>query len=118
MFENLQIASESSTWHWSQGLRGLLRPGRRSLSEAGWAAVSEFGLERSLPLMPDELSYSERRLVGIARAVALNPSTLLLDEPAAGLSSVESRELGALMRRLADRWGWESCWSSTMSIWS
>lgn len=105
VFENLQIASESSTWHWSRGILGLFHPGRRSLSEAGWAAVSEFDLADSLALMPDALSYSERRLVGIARAVALNPSTLLLDEPAAGLSTVESRELGALMRRLADQWG-------------
>jgi sulfate-transporting ATPase len=43
-------------------------------------------------------------LVGIARAVALNPSVLLLDEPAAGLSATESRELGKLIQHLARDW--------------
>jgi ABC-type branched-subunit amino acid transport system ATPase component len=37
--------------------------------------------------------------------VALNPSILLLDEPAAGLSDDESAELGTLIRNLASLWG-------------
>jgi ABC-type branched-subunit amino acid transport system ATPase component len=55
--------------------------------------------------MPTDLSYGRRRLVAIARAVAASPSVLLLDEPAAGLSSIESQELSKLLRRLADVWG-------------
>ena len=35
----------------------------------------------------------------------MHPSVLMLDEPAAGLSSRESRELGRVVRRLADEWG-------------
>ncbi len=35
----------------------------------------------------------------------MHPSVILLDEPAAGLSSTESVELGRLVRRLADEWG-------------
>ena len=35
----------------------------------------------------------------------MHPSVLLLDEPAAGLSSVESAELARVVRRLADEWG-------------
>jgi sulfate-transporting ATPase len=52
-----------------------------------------------------DLSYGERRLLAIARAVAASPSVLLLDEPAAGLSDDETRELARLVRRLAEDWG-------------
>ncbi len=52
-----------------------------------------------------DLSYGKRRLLAIARAVAMHPSVLLLDEPVAGLSSTESAELARVVRRLADDWG-------------
>jgi sulfate-transporting ATPase len=52
-----------------------------------------------------DLSYGQRRLLAIARAVATRPSVLLLDEPAAGLGDVEAAELARLVRRLADDWG-------------
>jgi sulfate-transporting ATPase len=51
------------------------------------------------------MSYGKRRLVAIARAVAAQPSVLLLDEPAAGLDEREAREIAELVRRLAGSWG-------------
>jgi len=54
---------------------------------------------------PDELSYGRRRLVGIARTISSGPSTVLLDEPAAGLDDQETRDLSGLIRRLADERG-------------
>jgi branched-chain amino acid transport system ATP-binding protein len=62
------------------------------LVELGWAAE----------LMPSDLSQGQRKLVGVARAVAMSPRLLCLDEPAAGLDTGESTELGRRLRGLAD----------------
>jgi sulfate-transporting ATPase len=75
------------------------------LSEAARAAIAEFGLADVLDRAPTELSFGQRRLVGIARAIAREPSALLLDEPAAGLDDGETRDLGRLIRDLAHRRG-------------
>jgi branched-chain amino acid transport system ATP-binding protein len=48
------------------------------------------------------LSYGDQRRVEIARALASDPSLLLLDEPAAGMNPSESDALSALIRRLRD----------------
>ncbi|MFI1486725.1 ATP-binding cassette domain-containing protein [Streptomyces sp. NPDC020747] len=86
-------------------LKDLVRPGSRPLPAHVLVAVREFGLEAALGRPVGDLSYGERRLLAIARAVATSPSVLLLDEPAAGLSDDESRELAQLVRRLAEDWG-------------
>src|SRR5439155_24880613 len=49
-----------------------------------------------------ELSQGQRKLAGIARALVAEPRIVCLDEPAAGLDTRESEELGARLRRLAD----------------
>jgi sulfate-transporting ATPase len=105
VMENIQIASETAARKWTDEAKALIWPGSPSLGSAATAAVREFDLADDLAKLPGDVSYGRRRLVGIARAVALNPSILLLDEPAAGLGSSESAELGVLMRRLAESWG-------------
>ena len=62
------------------------------LLELGWAATA----------MPAALTQSQRKLVGVARAIAMNPRLLCLDEPASGLDVRESDELGRRLRRVAD----------------
>jgi sulfate-transporting ATPase len=83
----------------------LVVPGHPPLPTAVVAAVEELSLAPVLDRRAEDLSYGQRRLVAIARAVACSPSVLLLDEPAAGLDETESAELGRLVRRLADEWG-------------
>lgn len=83
----------------------LVRPGRPTLTPLAAAAVREFGLEGDLDVTPDRLPHGRRRLVAIARAVAAAPSVLLLDEPAAGLTAIETDELGRLVRKLAHETG-------------
>jgi ABC-type branched-subunit amino acid transport system ATPase component/branched-subunit amino acid ABC-type transport system permease component len=103
VIENLAVGGEG--YGPRTALGDLVVPQRPRLSNAGRAAVAEFGLGDVVNLSPGELSFGRRRLVGIARAVACNPSILLLDEPGAGLDTAEIHELGRLVRRLADNWG-------------
>jgi sulfate-transporting ATPase len=85
-------------------LENLVRAGREPAPPAAAAAVEAFRLGADLDRLPNELPAGRRRLVAIARAVAAEPSVLLLDEPAAGLDEGESAELAQLVRRLADDW--------------
>jgi ABC-type branched-subunit amino acid transport system ATPase component len=52
------------------------------------------------------LSYANRRRLEIARAMAINPRLLMLDEPAAGMNPVETHEITELIGRLRDEAGY------------
>jgi len=99
VLENLRVASEGCRW-WNY-LTDPLHPGRASVSDEMARAIEVFKLGDVLHKRPNELPYGQRRLVAIARAVAAEPSVLLLDEPAAGLSETERAELAELVRHLA-----------------
>jgi sulfate-transporting ATPase len=101
--ENIRAASDSGKD--MAYIMSLLYPVNSSLSTSATAAIRAFRLEDDLLRRPDELSYGRRRLVAIARSAAMSPSFLLLDEPAAGISEMESREVGELIRYLAREWG-------------
>jgi sulfate-transporting ATPase len=101
--ENLRTASDSRDWR--AYFTDLVHPGRKPLGAAASAVIREFDLEQDLDRRPEELPFGKRRLVALARAVAAEPSVLLLDEPAAGIGDQETAELGRLVRRLADEWG-------------
>src|SRR5690606_33087058 len=100
---NLAVASDpagSRTY-----LTDLVAPKHSPLSPAALAAVRERRLEHDLDTPVAALPYGRRRLVAIARAVAGEPSVLLLDEPAAGVDSTVTAVLARVLRRLVDAWG-------------
>jgi sulfate-transporting ATPase len=101
--ENLRVASDRRELYAYFG--DIVKPRHRPLSAAAVTAIAEFDLQRELDERVADLPYGHRRLVAIARAIAVNPSILLLDEPASGLSAPESRELVTIVRRLASEWG-------------
>jgi ABC-type branched-subunit amino acid transport system ATPase component/branched-subunit amino acid ABC-type transport system permease component len=103
VFENLSVAADPQDLR--SYLTDLVWPINPLLPPEVVRAVTEFDLDQDLHRDVQDLSYGKRRLLAIARAVAMHPSVLLLDEPAAGLSSNESSELARVVRRLADDWG-------------
>ena len=101
--DNLLVAADDqSGWRY---LVDLVRPGRRTATPLIDELVEEFGLGDVLDERPSSLPHGVSRLVGIARALVTEPAVLLLDEPAAGLDSRESGELGAAIRSMASRRG-------------
>jgi branched-chain amino acid transport system ATP-binding protein len=99
--ENLAVASRRpSLW---ETARELVTDSPPTNAEAVDEALELVELGWAADLMPSDLSQGQRKLVGIARAVAMGPRLLCLDEPAAGLDTGESEELGRRLRGLADR---------------
>jgi len=75
--------------------------GHAALVERARAALAFVGLEARAQERVTAFSYGHQRLIEIARALAGNPTLLLLDEPAAGLNSTEKQGLRDLLRRIA-----------------
>ncbi len=62
--------------------------------EEALSLLARLGLESLAGLKAGKLSYGDQRRVEIARALAMHPRLLLLDEPAAGMNEVETARLG------------------------
>ncbi len=81
---------------------GLPLAGRedRQVYETAWETLAIVGLRDRAQDLARDLPFGQQRLLEIARALVARPAILLLDEPTAGLSAQEARDLVTLIRRL------------------
>ena len=68
-----------------------------AIRERAMAKLTDVGLEEDFDTMPGDLSGGMKKRAGLARAMALDPSILLVDEPSAGLDPMTSREIDELL---------------------
>jgi branched-chain amino acid transport system ATP-binding protein len=96
VLENIQLGGDlhdDSSWFARLLGRGAPAPAVRE-------AIERTRLTGMEHLRPGELSYGTQRRVEIARALAMRPTLLLLDEPTAGMNQSERHEISELMRQL------------------
>lgn len=78
---------------------------RRQAKRRAWELLDSMGLRHRARLPASALPHGDERRVGIARAVAVAPRFLLLDEPAAGLDDAESQALTETIAKMRDELG-------------
>nr|WP_229671028.1 ABC transporter ATP-binding protein [Deinococcus aquiradiocola] len=103
--ENVKIAQHARTTSGLiSGLSGRDRAEERLVTERAWALLDLVGLSDRAGEEAGNFSYGDQRRLEIARALALQPRVLLLDEPAAGMNTSEKGELTGFIRRVRDEY--------------
>jgi branched-chain amino acid transport system ATP-binding protein len=103
--ENVMVAAHCRT---RAGVLGAVLRSKRVLREErdmGYRAseILKFvGMENKQGILASNLSYGDQRRLEIARALGTEPHLMLLDEPAAGMNPLETRDLMDLIRKIRD----------------
>lgn len=105
VLENVMVGRHAKT---RQGLltSALRFPGQlkeeRRIVQSALEKLDTVGLVKRAHDKAISLPFGQQRLLEIARALATEPSIMLLDEPASGLSSHETEALGELLRKIVE----------------
>ena len=108
VLENVMIGRHCRT---SAGIVGAIAKNRSTrkeenkIVEDSYAVLEKIGLAKFVNEFAKNLPYGAQRRLEIARAMATEPFLLLLDEPAAGMNPLETRELDELIVRIRDQEG-------------
>ncbi len=112
LFMNMTVAENVMVGRHARTNGGMLgaalrlpaqRREERAIREAAVELLETVGLARAADRPVGALSFGQRRMVELARALATAPALLLLDEPASGLNTRETDELAGLIRRIRNR---------------
>jgi branched-chain amino acid transport system ATP-binding protein len=108
VLENVMIGRHCRT---SAGILGSIAKNRSTrkeenkIVEDSYAVLEKIGLTKFVNEFAKNLPYGAQRRLEIARAMATEPFLLLLDEPAAGMNPLETRQLDELIVRIRDQEG-------------
>jgi branched-chain amino acid transport system ATP-binding protein len=112
LFKKMTVLENTLVGFHTQSKAGLVaaifrtrgqRKEEAQLREKSMEILNFMGLSDKANLLASNLSYGEQRRLEISRAMASNPSLLLLDEPAAGMNSKEKADLSNTIQRIRDR---------------
>lgn len=98
--ENVLVAAQRQSTR--DFLADLVRPNRKRDRSGVDYAFEVLGISDLADKYPNEISQGQRKLVSAARALAARPDLVCMDEPAAGLDTAESQELGRRLRNIID----------------
>ncbi|KJS14896.1 MAG: hypothetical protein VR69_15575 [Peptococcaceae bacterium BRH_c4b] len=111
LFRNMSVVENVMVGAHRRGKKGMLQAGLRwpgvaaeekSIYSRAMSSLELVGLPGKENYPAEVLPYGEQRLLEIARAMAMEPELILLDEPAAGMNQGETNRLGELVAGLPD----------------
>ena len=85
-------------------VRNLRHLSRKEIDDAISKVLDDVGLTQTIRQMPSELSGGQKKRIGIARTLILQPEIMLYDEPTTGLDPITSREISELILQMQKKY--------------